>query len=122
MSLISNPLNKFRSYNYRWSFGVLSSAELENPDGYLLSRSSIRVHLDIDISYEEANYIKETLVPKHQLREMALIPMKLEQHQLDLAPGELKFESVDKIIIDQISNIESQHYDPKVLLEIYRNL
>jgi hypothetical protein len=61
-------------------------------------------------------------MPKHQLREMSLIPIKLEQHQLDLAPGELKFESVDKIIIDQISHIESQFYDPRVLLEIYRNL
>lgn len=98
------------------------SSILENPEGLLLPRSSIRVHLDIDISYEEANYIKETLMPKHELREMSLIPMKLDQHAMDLAPGDLKFESVDKIIIDQISNIESQFYDQKILLDIYRNL
>lgn len=95
---------------------------LENPDGLLLPRSSVRVHLDIDISYEEANFIKETLIPKHELREMALIPMKLDQHALDLAPGELKFESVDQIIVDQIKNIESPFYDPKLLLDIYNNL
>ena len=95
---------------------------LENPDGMLLPRSSVRVHLDIDISYEEANFIKETLVPKHQLREMALIPMKLDQHTIDLAPGELKFESVDQIITDQITKIESQFYDNKLLLETYRKL
>ena len=113
----------FKSWPKQPTFRVYKLSDvLENPDGYLLPRSSVRVHLDIDISYEEANYIKETLVPKHQLREMALIPMKLDQHAVDLAPGELKFESVDKIIIDQISNIESTHYDPKVLLEIYRNL
>jgi DNA repair exonuclease SbcCD nuclease subunit len=98
------------------------SSILENPEGFLLPRSSIRVHLDIDISYEEANYIKETLMPKHELREMSLIPMKLDQNAADLAPGDLKFESVDKIIIDQISNIESQFYDQKILLDIYRNL
>ena len=95
---------------------------LDNPEGYLLPRSSVRVHLDIDISYEEANFIKETLIPKHELREMTLMPMKLDQHALDLAPGELKFESVDQIIMDQIQNIESQFYDPKLLLDIYRNL
>lgn len=95
---------------------------LENPDGLLLPRTNIKVHLDIDISYEEANYIKETLIPKYQLREMALIPIKLDQHQLDLAPGELKFESVDQIVTDQITNIESQFYDNKLLLEIYRTL
>lgn len=113
----------FKSWPKQPLFRVYKLSDiLENPDGLLLPRSSIRVHLDIDISYEEANFIKETLIPKHQLREMALIPMKLEQHQLDLAPGDLKFESVDQIIIDQISNIESQFYDPKVLLEIYKNL
>lgn len=113
----------FKSWPNQPRFRVFKLSEiLENPEGLLLPRSSIRVHLDIDISYEEANYIKETLIPKHKLREMALIPIKLEQHQLDLAPGELKFESVDQIITDQISNIESQFYDNKLLLEIYRNL
>jgi len=113
----------FKSWPKQPTFRVYKLSEiLENPDGLLLPRGSVRVHLDIDISYEEANYIKETLIPKHQLREMGLIPMKLDQHEIDLAPGELKFESVDQIITDQISNIESQFYDPKMLLEIYRNL
>lgn len=95
---------------------------LDNPEGLLLPKSSVRVHLDIDISYEEANFIRETLIPKHNIREMSLIPMKIDQHSQDLAPGEVKFESVDQIIIDQISAIESEFFDPKVLLEIYRNL
>lgn len=113
----------FKSWPKQPVFRVYKLSDvLENPEGLLLPRASVRVHLDIDISYEEANYIKETLIPKHGLREMALIPIKLEQHQLDLAPGELKFESVDQIITDQISNIESQFYDNKLLLEIYRNL
>jgi hypothetical protein len=113
----------FKSWPQQPTFRVYKLSDiLENPEGHLLPRSSVRVHLDIDISYEEANYIKETLVPKHQLREMGLIPMKLDQHAVDLAPGELKFESVDQIIVDQISNIESQFYDPKMLLEIYKNL
>ncbi len=95
---------------------------LDNPEGLLLPKSSVRVHLDIDISYEEANFIRETLIPKHNIREMSLIPMKLDQHTQDLAPGELKFESVDQIIVDQITAIESEFFDPKLLLEIYRNL
>ena len=95
---------------------------LDNPDGLLLPKSSVRVHLDIDISYEEANFIRETLIPKYNIREMSLIPRKLDQHSQDLAPGEVKFESVDQIIVDQITAIESDFFDPKVLLEIYRNL
>lgn len=95
---------------------------LDNPDGLLLPKSSVRVHLDIDISYEEANFIRETLIPKYNIREMSLIPMKLDQHSQDLAPGEVNFESVDQIIVDQITAIESDFFDTKVLLEIYRNL
>jgi hypothetical protein len=95
---------------------------LENPAGLLVKDSHIRVHLDIDISYEEANFIREQFIPQHNLREMALIPMKLDQVSQDLAPGELKFESVDQIILDQIGAIESEFYDQKLLLEIYRNL
>jgi hypothetical protein len=48
--------------------------------------------------------------------------MKLDTVGQDLAPGEINFESVDQIVIDQITAIESDFYDPKVLLEIYRNL
>lgn len=105
---------KFRVYKL--------SEILDNPAGLLLPDSHIRVHLDIDISYEEANFIREQFIPDHKLREMALIPMKVDQVSQDLAPGELKFESVDQIILDQIGAIESEFYDQKLLLEIYRNL
>jgi DNA repair exonuclease SbcCD nuclease subunit len=114
---------EFHSWPNQPLFRVYKLSDvLENPEGLLLPRSSVRVHLDIDISYEEANFLREKLIPEHQLREMALIPIKNELHAIDLAPGELKFESVDKIILDQISNIESNSYNPKLLLEIYNNL
>lgn len=95
---------------------------LENPKGLLLPKSCVRVHLDIDISYEEATYIRETLIPEHNLREMSLIPIKTSEHANDLVPGEINFESVDQIIVDQLTKIESEFYDPKLLLEIYHNL
>jgi hypothetical protein len=82
----------------------------------------VRVELDIDISYEEANFIKETFVKDYALREMSLIPVKNTTVDTDMAPGEIKFESVDQIVTDQITNIESEFYDPKLLLKIYQNL
>ena len=82
----------------------------------------VRVELDIDISYEEANFIKETFIKDYNLREMALIPVKSSSVDIDLAPGEVKFESVDQIITDQITNIESEFYDNKLLLKIYQSL
>jgi hypothetical protein len=94
---------------------------LENPDGLLLPRTHVRIHIDIDISYEEASYIRETLIPQYNLREMTLIPIKGDSVSDDSAQANLKFESVDKIILEGITNIESEFYDTKLLLEIYKN-
>lgn len=98
------------------------SAILENPENLLLIDSHVRVHLDIDISYEEANFIRETLIPEHKLREMTLIPMKVDQVEQGQTLDGLKFESVDQIVIAQINSIESNSFDKKILLEIYNNL
>ena len=95
---------------------------LENPEGLLLIDSHVRVHLDIEISYEEANFLRETWIPEHKLREMALIPMKVETNENGQTADGLKFESVDQIIIDQINSIESNNFDKKILLDIYNNL
>jgi len=94
---------------------------LEEPQSHLLIDSHIRVHLDIDISYEEANFLRETFIPEYKLREMTLIPMKLENIEQGSLDG-LKFESVDQIVIDQINAIESNSFDKKLLLDIYNNL
>ena len=114
---------EFHAWPNQPTFRVYKLSEiLDNPDGLLLSRSHVRVHLDIDISYEEANFIRETLIPQYNLREMTLIPMKGDSVSQDNAQTELKFESVDQIILQEITNIESDFYDTKILLEIYKNL
>jgi len=65
--------------------------------------------------------LRETRITEYKLREMALIPMKVEQAEQANMDG-VKFESVDQIVIDQINAIESQGFDKKMLLEIYNNL
>jgi DNA repair exonuclease SbcCD nuclease subunit len=104
-------------------YRVMRLSEAIDQGGSILKPNMhVRVELDIDISYEEANFIKETFIRDHNLREMALIPSKRTDIDLDLAPGEVKFESVDQIVTDQITAIESEFYDPKLLLKIYQNL
>jgi len=95
---------------------------LNNPDELLKEKMHIRVNLNIDISYEEASFIRETFVGKYNLRELTLIPVKKDIMESVAEPGELKFESVDTIVTNQLTSIESDHYDPKLLLEIYRDL
>jgi hypothetical protein len=98
------------------------SQVIDSAPNLLAANMHVRVELDIDISYEEANFIKDTFVRDYDLREMALIPVKSTAVDTDMAPGEVKFESVDQIVTDQLTNIESEFYDPKLLLKIYQNL
>jgi DNA repair exonuclease SbcCD nuclease subunit len=95
---------------------------LENPDGLLLPDSHVRVHLDISVSYEEANFLRETFIPEYKLREMTLIPTKSDPLDQTQGGDGLKFESVDQIVVEQINAIESKNFDKKLLLDIYNNL
>jgi DNA repair exonuclease SbcCD nuclease subunit len=98
------------------------SQVIDNAPNLLAPNMHVRVELDIDISYEEANFIKETFIRDYHLREMALMPVKSTAVDVDMAPGDVTFESVDQIVTDQLTNIESEFYDPKLLLKIYQNL
>lgn len=114
---------EFLSWPGQPRFRVYKLSEvLDQPERLLLPRSHVRVNIDIDISYEESAFIREQLVPQHQLREMTLIPMKSDIESDGTDYTNLKFESVDTIIQSQIEQLEQGSYDKRLLLEIYKNL
>ena len=113
----------FHAWPAQPTYRVYGLANLiDNADTLLRPKMHVRVNLDIEISYEEANFIKEKFIGDYSLREMALIPNKTVGVEEDLAPGDVHFESVDQIVTDQITNIESEFYDNKLLLKIYQSL
>lgn len=103
------------------TYRVLGLSEIvDNAANVFKPKMHARVNIDIDLSYEEANFIKETFMDTYQLRELSLIPRK-EVSVNETATGEIIFESIDTIVQNQINAIESDHFDPKLLLDIYRN-
>jgi hypothetical protein len=114
---------EFHAWPDQPTYRVYGLANLiDNAAALLKPKMHVRVNLDIEISYEEANFIKETFIKTHELREMALIPNKAVGVDEDMAPGNVTFESVDQIVTDQLTNIESEFYDNKLLLKIYQTL
>jgi DNA repair exonuclease SbcCD nuclease subunit len=100
---------------------VKLSQLIDNMDTMLKPKMHLRVALDIDISFEEANFIKETVMNNYDIRECTLVPEKRDlegSSTIEIS----NFESVDQIVTNQIVNIESDNYNSKVLLEIYNNL
>ena len=97
-------------------------AILNNADSVLGAGMHVRVNIDINISYEEATFIKETFMQSHKLREITLIPQKNTDLNDFAIQGNVSFESVDQIVTNQLTAITSDHYDNNLLLDIYRNL
>jgi len=95
---------------------------LQHTEAMLQPGMHVRVNLDIDISYEESTFIKETFINTYKLREITLIPAKVTELTEYQMQGNIEFESVDQIVHSQLTNIDSKQYDPNLLLDLYRNL
>ena len=79
-----------------------------------------RVKLDIDISYEEANFIREQFGEQYNVREIALLPIKDQAEEFE--GGDIQFESVNQIVLSQLDTIESQTIKKDMLINIYNGL
>jgi DNA repair exonuclease SbcCD nuclease subunit len=114
---------EYRAWPDAPKFRSLKLSELiDHKDTIMKSKMYIKVHLDIDISFEEANFIKETFMRDYDVREISLIQDKTNLDGTFEDNPDTKFESVDKIVAEQLVNIDSEQFDSKTLLEIYENL
>lgn len=94
---------------------------LDNLDTVIKPKMHLRVTLDIPISFEEANFLKETFITTYNCREITLISQRQTEEitsQLDIT----QFESVDTIVAKEISNLDTENYNKKTLIDIYGNL
>jgi hypothetical protein len=78
--------------------------------------------LDIDITFEESNFIKEEFMKDKNIRELSLLVEKESVDSVTEDTGEVMFESVDQIVSEQIVSLETGTYNTAKLLEIYNNL
>jgi DNA repair exonuclease SbcCD nuclease subunit len=102
-------------------YRVMMLSELLDKHAELLDTyTHARVKLNIDISYEEANFIKEKFAEQYGVRELHLMPIKTEQEEF--TGGDIEFESVDHIVVSQIDTIESESIDKQLLTQIYNSL
>jgi len=103
-------------------FRTIKLSELiDGADTIIKSKMHFRVTLDIDISYEEASFIKETFMKDYDIRELTLVPEKKDVEvntNIDIQA----FESVDEIVSKQIINIQSEQFKANTLLAIYNSL
>mgnify|MGYP000300373181 CR=1 FL=1 len=100
---------------------VKLSQLLDEKDTLLKNKMYLRVTLDLPISYEEASFIKETFINEYDCREITLIPSQQDEEihtDIDIST----FESVDEIVTKEITALDTENYDKKLLLGIYDEL
>jgi DNA repair exonuclease SbcCD nuclease subunit len=97
------------------------AALLENPDIYLKPKTYLQVTLDIDITYEEATFLRETFLTQYSVREFKLVRNQEDELSKEYS-GDITFKTVDQIVIEQLLNIDSDTMDKNKLIEIYNGL
>jgi DNA repair exonuclease SbcCD nuclease subunit len=97
------------------------AALLADPDLYLKPKTYLQVTLDLDITYEEASFLRETFLTQYSVREFKLVKSQDDDTSVNFG-GAITMKTVDQIVIEQLSNIESTSIDPKKLIEIYNGL
>jgi DNA repair exonuclease SbcCD nuclease subunit len=103
-------------------YRTVKLSQLLDPNSNIIkSKMYLRATIDLPISYEEAQFIKETFINQYECREITLIPQKqIEEITTDLDIG--GFESVDQIVAGEIAELDTDNFDKKMLLDIYNGL
>lgn len=94
---------------------------LTEPDRMLCPKLTARVTLDIDISFEEAQLVRDEYIAKYNMRKIELIHQSVKQSVKEQT-GELKFQSVDQTIVEGLMTVSSENYRTDRLVELYREL
>jgi DNA repair exonuclease SbcCD nuclease subunit len=113
---------EYHSWPNQPTFRTITLSRLiDEADRLILPKQHLRVTLDIDITYEEASFIKEKYMADYDIRELTLIAEK-KAVEISTDIDIQAFESVDQIVSSQLVSIESDTYDKNTLLAIYNNL
>lgn len=94
---------------------------IDDTDNIIKNNMYLRVTIDLPISFEEASFIKETFISQYGCREITLISQKQVEEistELDISA----FESVDQIVTNEITELDTEQFDKSLLLNIYNEL
>lgn len=103
-------------------YRTVKLSQLLDPNSNIVkNKMYLRVTLDLPVSYEEAQFVKETYIKQYACREITLIPQK-QMEEISTELDIQQFESVDQIVSNEIAAIDSDNFNKKILLDIYNEL
>lgn len=112
----------FKEWDAAPSFKTMRMSELLNsPADFVVPKGVIKASIDIDVSFEEAQFIKTVLAKHYNARKIDLVPIN-EAVDADEYDDSVVFQSIDQIVEAGIKSMESVGIDNDMLIELYRSL
>lgn len=102
-------------------YKYLSLSEILNDINLINDKTFTQVTNDLDITYEESQFIREVLMANYKPKELIILPNfnNDDEYQFD---SENKIQTVDEIVIEGISNITNTNIDASKLIDLYNSL
>jgi hypothetical protein len=104
-------------------FRTMKLSELiANPAKMLKAKLTARVSMDVDINFEQSQFIKDELAKEYNVRRLELIAAKAEgvaSEEGEDAMRDVVFQTVDQIVFEGLNALESDVFDSATLRSIY---
>jgi hypothetical protein len=96
------------------------SQVVADPYGLIDDKTFAKITIDVDLNYEDTNFIREVLEVELKARDVQIVHAKKDDE--DYEDIEINFESVDTIVISHLQTIDSITIDKNELIKIYQEL
>lgn len=112
----------FREWPKQPTYRTMNLSDLINkPKTMLREKLTARVFLDMDITYEEAQVIRDEYAKQYGVRKIELLHVPKQGMNQEFV-GEVNFQSVDQIVQEGLDSINSDKIDKNKLIGIYQDL
>lgn len=113
----------FKAWPQQPTFRTMTLTDvLTKPETVLREKLTARVTLDMDITYEEAQVIRDQYAKQYGVRKIELVHASKQSVSAQDFLNPVAFQSVDQIVMDGLMSVQSEKLDKARLVDIYRNL
>jgi DNA repair exonuclease SbcCD nuclease subunit len=98
------------------------SQVLKSPHTHVDNQTFARIHVDVDLQYEDTIFLKELFETQLQALDVSLIHNNNSADQQALNSSDINFESVDSIVLSHLRSIESNTMSSQTLIDIYQSV
>lgn len=114
---------RFKTWPDQPIYRVYNLSEiLDGTEKYIHRNVHARINVDIDMTYEEAQYLRESFLEAYQAADIKFIQKHSDVEEIDWS-NLTQFLSVDQIVVDGLNNIDDNSvYDKKLLVDMYNDL